>query len=98
MIAAGPLRLWAVQITPAHGSAVPTRSDRMVALSWADRLARLPLSEEQLVEGLARAIYMTHRQERSPTWDDASEASREWVLAQARTALEYLRSLIRLTK
>ena len=70
----------------------------MVALSWADRLARLPLSEEQLVEGLARAVYMTHRREPAPTWENASEGSREWAQAQARNALAYLRSLTRLTK
>ena len=70
----------------------------MVALSWADRLARLPLSEEQLVEGLARAIYVTHRREPAPTWERASESSREWVRAQARNALTYLRSQTRPAK
>ena len=29
----------------------------MVALSWADRLARLPLSEEQVIDGLARSLH-----------------------------------------
>jgi hypothetical protein len=70
----------------------------MVALSWSDRLARLPLSEEQLVEGVARAIYTTHRREPAPIWENAGEDSREWVRAQARNALAYLRSLIQLTK
>jgi len=71
---------------------------RMVTLSWADRLARLSLSEEQLVEGLARALYMTHRREPAPKWESASEDSREWVRVQARSALAYLRSRKRLTK
>jgi hypothetical protein len=67
----------------------------MVALSWAERLARLPLSEEEVVEGLARALYMTHRREPSPTWENAREGSRDWVRAQAREGLAYLRSLTR---
>ena len=70
----------------------------MVALSWADRLARLPLPEEQVVEGLARALYMTHRREPAPTWEKANDASREWVRAQARNALMHLRSLTRRAK
>lgn len=70
----------------------------MVALSWAGRLARLPLSEEQVVEGLAGAIYMTHWREPAPTWENASDASREWVRAQAREALAYLRSQTRPAK
>jgi hypothetical protein len=70
----------------------------MVALSWADRLARLSLPEEELVEGLARAIYMTHRREPAPIWENAAEHSRDWVRAQARNGLKYLRSLTRPAK
>jgi hypothetical protein len=70
----------------------------MVAVSWADRLARLPISEEELVEGLARALYMTHRQEPAPRWEQASEYSRDWVRAQAREALTHLRGLTRPAK
>jgi hypothetical protein len=70
----------------------------MVSRSWADRLARLALPEEELVDGLARALYMTHRREPAPKWENASEDSREWVRAQARAALAYLRSRMRLTK
>jgi hypothetical protein len=70
----------------------------MVALSWADRLARLPLSDEEVVEGLARALYMTHRREPAPTWENASDGSRDWVRAQARAGLAYLRSLTRSAK
>ena len=70
----------------------------MVAVSWADRLARLPISEEELVEGLARALYMTHRQEAAPGWEHASEYSRDWVRAQAREALAHLRGLTRPAK
>jgi len=65
---------------------------------WSDRLARLPLSEEQLVEGLARALYMTHRREPAPIWEHASNSSRDWVRAQAREGLAYLRSLTRSAK
>ena len=70
----------------------------MVAVSWADRLARLRLSEEELVEGLARALYMTHRRESAPVWEHASEYSQDWVRAQAREALTHLRGLTRPAK
>jgi hypothetical protein len=70
----------------------------MAAMSWSDRLARLPLSEEQLVEGLAYALYMTHRRDRAPTWENASDGSRDWARAQAREGLAYLRSLTRPAK
>jgi hypothetical protein len=70
----------------------------MVALSWADRLARLPLSEEELVEGLARAIYMSHWREPAPTWENARNGSRNWSRAQAREALAYLKALKRPAK
>jgi hypothetical protein len=70
----------------------------MVARSWADRLAQLPLAEEELVDGLARALYMTHRQERAPIWENAAEHSRDWVRAQARNGLKYLQSLTRPAK
>jgi hypothetical protein len=70
----------------------------MVAVSWADRLARLRLSEEELVEGLARALYMTHRQEAAPAWEHTSQYSRDWVRAQAREALTHLRRLTRPAK
>jgi hypothetical protein len=67
----------------------------MAAMSWSDRLARLPLSEEQVIEGLAQALYMTHRRGPAPVWENASDGSREWMRAQARQALAYLRSLTR---
>jgi hypothetical protein len=70
----------------------------MVALSWADRLARLPLPEEQIIEGLARAIYMTHWRQPSPIWENASDGSRNWSRAQAREALGYLKALKRPAK
>jgi hypothetical protein len=70
----------------------------MVALSWADRLARLPVSDEQLIDGLARALYMTHRRDPAPVWENASDGSRKWVRAQAREGLAYLRSLTRPSK
>jgi len=70
----------------------------MVAMSWSDRLALLPLPEEQVIEDLARALYMTHRREPAPVWENASDGSREWVRAQAREGLAYLRSLVRSAK
>jgi hypothetical protein len=70
----------------------------MVALSWTERLARLPLSEEELVDGLARALYMTHRREPAPIWENAAEHSRDWVRAEARNGLKYLRSQTRPAK
>jgi len=70
----------------------------MVAMSWADRLAGLSIPEDDLVEGLARALYMTHRREPAPVWEHASAYSRQWVRAQAREALKYLRGLKRPVK
>jgi hypothetical protein len=67
----------------------------MVARSQANRLAGLQIPDEQLVEGVARALYMIHRRDPAPTWDNASEISRNWVRAQARAGLTYLRSLTR---
>ena len=72
-----------------------------MAMSWADRLARVPMPDEQLIEGMAEAIYQTHWRARegsntpTPTWAAASEEVREWVRKQARSALGYLRSLTR---
>ena len=67
----------------------------MVALSWADRVARLPLSEEKVVEGFARALYMTHWRQPTPIWENAGEGSRDWARAQSREGLAYLRGLTR---
>jgi hypothetical protein len=67
----------------------------MVTRSQVDRLAGLKIPDEQLVEGLARALYMTHRRDPAPTWENASAISRDWVRAQARAGLTYLRSLTR---
>jgi hypothetical protein len=65
----------------------------MVAMKWEDRLARVPMPEEGLVEGLAQAIYDTHRRGASPTWANSSEGHRDWSRAQARAALAYLRAI-----
>jgi hypothetical protein len=67
----------------------------VVALSWKDRLARLPLAEDEVVEGLSRAIYMTHRLPSSPSWESIGEDMREWVRAQSRASLAHLRALSR---
>jgi hypothetical protein len=65
----------------------------MVARKWDDRVAELRLLDEQVVEGVARAIYMTHRKDPAPLWDGASEYAREWVRAQARACVAYLKTL-----
>jgi hypothetical protein len=59
----------------------------MVARKWEDRIAHLRLLDEQVVEGVARAIYMTHRKHPAPLWEGASESGREWVRAQARACV-----------
>ncbi len=66
---------------------------KMAAMSWAERLSRLSIPEEQVVEGLARAIYSTHWRHPSPEWEHASDNVRDWVRAQAREGLTYLRGL-----
>jgi hypothetical protein len=70
----------------------------MAAMSWAERLSRVPLPEEQVVEGLARAIYSAHRRPPAPEWEHASENIRDWVCTQAREAVLYLRTLTRPSK
>ncbi len=70
----------------------------MAAMSWADRLSRIPLPEEQVVEGLARAIYSAHWRPPSPEWEKSSANVRDWVSIQAREALLYLRTLTRPAK
>ena len=67
----------------------------MVAILWEASLARLAIPEGQLVEGLARALYLTHRKVPSPTWENTSENVRDWMRAQAREGLGYLRTLTR---
>ncbi len=65
----------------------------MVAMSWAERLSRLAIPEEQVIEGLARAIYSAHWRPPSPEWEYATDNLRDWVRAQAREGLGYLRGL-----
>jgi hypothetical protein len=67
----------------------------MGARSQAARTAALPLPEEQLVNGLAQALYERHSVERTPEWHAASEAAREWMRESARAALAHLRALRR---
>jgi hypothetical protein len=67
----------------------------MAAMSWADRLARVAVPDEQVVEGVARAIYSTHWHPPAPEWERASDGIRDWVRAQAREAILYLRTLAR---
>jgi hypothetical protein len=65
----------------------------MVAMLWADRLSRIPIPEEQVVEGVARAIYSTHCHPPAHKWEEASDNVRDWVRAQAREVLMYVRGL-----
>jgi hypothetical protein len=65
----------------------------MAAMSWAERQSRLAIPDEQIVEGLARAIYSAHWRPPSPEWEQTSENVRNWVRVQAREALAYLRTL-----
>ena len=68
-------------------------------ISWKERLARLPVAEEELVEEIARAIYTTHwascdyHTRLLPGWDGASEPVRDWVRAQARSVVACIRSV-----
>ena len=66
-----------------------------MALSWADRLARLPMTEEDLINGIAEAVYQTHQRTPAPLWKNAREGHQEWSRAQARNVLTYLRTLTR---
>jgi hypothetical protein len=70
----------------------------MAAMSWAERLSRVPIPEDQVVEGVARAIYLTHRRSPAPVWEQASEDVHKWTRAQATEALSYLRTLARPAK
>ena len=67
----------------------------MTAMSWSDRLSRVPMPDEQVLEGVARTIYSTHSRPPAPEWERASDAGRDWVRTQAREALLYLRTLTR---
>jgi hypothetical protein len=70
----------------------------MVAMKWEDRLARVPMPEERVIEELAKALYARHAVERTPEWRMASPRAQEWMRETARVALIFLRSLERGTK
>jgi hypothetical protein len=70
----------------------------MAAMSWSDRLSRVSIPEEQVVDGVARAIYSAHLRPPSPKWEQASANVRDWVRIQAREALLYLCTLARPAK
>ncbi len=65
----------------------------MATTSWSERLSRVPIPEEHVIEGVARAIYSAHWRHPSPEWEHASDNVRDWVRAQAREGLTYLRGL-----
>jgi hypothetical protein len=70
----------------------------MAAMSWSDRLSRVSIPEEQVVEDVARAIYSAHWRPPSPQWEQASDNVRDWARVQAHEALRYLRTLARPAK
>ena len=72
--------------------------DKMAAMSWAERLSRVSIPDEQVVDGVARAIYLAHWRPPSPEWEQASDNVRDWVRLQAREGLLYLRTLTRPSK
>ncbi len=45
------------------------------------------------IDQVAKAIYATHWRKPSPDWEEASEAVRDWVRAQALSAINATRSL-----
>ena len=69
-------------------------------ISWRERLSRLPVVDEELVEIFAQAIYMTHWHPRDyyqkppPLWGEASENVRDGVRAQARSVVAVIRSIL----
>jgi len=66
----------------------------MVAHSWAERLARLPMSEDEVIDGLAGDLHNRPARAGSP-WERASDGMRHWVGAEARASLRFLRALKR---
>jgi hypothetical protein len=44
------------------------------------------------IEAVAQAIYATHRRRSAPDWDSASEDVKNWVRAQAMSAINQLRA------
>jgi len=70
----------------------------MVAMRWAERLTRLPMPQDYVVEVVSRAIYMANRRAPAPAWEASSDEVREWVRRQGRAALEALDGLPRPSK
>jgi hypothetical protein len=56
------------------------------------------MAEDEVIDVLARAIYRANWRAPAPTWDATSDDVREWVRAQAREVLAYLRGLTRPAK
>jgi hypothetical protein len=45
------------------------------------------------IERVAQAIYATHWRSPSQTWEEASEAVKDWVRAQALSAINEMRAM-----
>jgi hypothetical protein len=71
----------------------PPPAARARARTWTERLARVAITEDQLIEIVAQAIYGTHWKPPSPAWRMASDNVQEWVRAQARSAIAALCAL-----
>jgi hypothetical protein len=50
---------------------------------------------DRVLDGVARAIYMTHQRPPAPVWENASPAAQAFIREQARSALRSLRALAR---
>lgn len=51
----------------------------------------------ELIELVARAVYSTHWRKPSPEWNETSEQVRDWVRAQALSAINGVRAADRET-
>lgn len=49
---------------------------------------------DDMLEAVAKAIYMTHWREGCPIWDNASENVKQWVRKQAEAAIVTLHPII----
>jgi hypothetical protein len=70
----------------------------MVAMLWADRLARLQMPQDEVVEVVSRVIYMANWRPPARTWEAVSDDVREWVRRQARAAVDAVDGLARRRK
>jgi len=70
----------------------PPSGNTLLSHTLLSQLASRPLPDE-LVEGVAKAIYETHWAKPAPPWENASANVRGWVREQATSALVHLSRL-----